>query len=139
MTNPFGLPEYEEYDSELWEYAKELRLCVFLHKKDTAKYVGVHHTTISHYDGDSQNPIPAPPGYLASLACALVDKTQNYQNVEKLKEFLLREINIVRRHNSARKQYADMPPSFQHWDELERFADDYRKKNKAKNCTKNSG
>ncbi len=116
-------PRPPKYDSTLGNFAAGLRSRVFEYKKDAAAKFGLAHPTISRYEyGDH----PPPPGYLAGLACLVVDNLRDPQTIATYKESLLNDINTAVRNNRGKKIYASVP-FFQDWDELKQFADDYLK------------
>ncbi len=120
MANPFKLPEYEDL-RDLWKYAKEVREYVFDHIKDAAAYRGMDRSIISRYEG-ALPPVTPPPGYLAGLFCAIVEKEVDPQRIGELKEFLVKELNVVIRHNKKHNRYAKTP-FLNDWDELRRLAE----------------
>jgi len=94
----------------LADFLISLREQVFETQSAAGQYFGLHHTTISRYEGGERVP---PLGYLACLVWLIVARVeQEGHAVEEWRQVLLEEVN-----KAIARWYQDEVP-FGSWDEL---------------------
>ncbi len=130
MPNSLGLPEFGVTETPE-DFARKLRQYVFKNQMDAACYHGVNRSTISKYERYDfehyQHRIVPPAGYIASLACLIVEKEKQAGADEarliECQRFLLAQ--IARLLKACPVEYRYMEP-FHNWQQLCAAADAYR-------------